>query len=183
VRRLTQIALLGSIAFLFLNHLEIPRGLFAPFLKYDPGDVPALVATFALGPAAGITVELIKGLLAVLFAYKEYGPFGILMNTLAGVAFVGVAGTYYLVEHTKAGAIRSLAFGIVAMTAVMIAANVVLTPLFFVGFSRAQVAALILPALLPFNLLKGGVSGTITYHIYKRVRVFLYEWIGDRAVW
>ncbi len=183
MRRLTQVALLGAVAFLFMYYLEVPRGLFAPFLKYDPGDIPALVAGFALGPLAGITVEMIKGVLVALFAYKEYGPFGVLMNVLAGVALVGVAGTYYLIEHTKAGAIRALVFGTLAMTAVMILANIALTPLFFPDFTRAQVIALVLPALLPFNLLKGAVTSLITYYVYKRVRVYLYERVSDRAAW
>lgn len=183
MRRISQVAILGAFAFLFMQFLEIPRGLFAPFLKYDPGDIPALIATFALGPVAGVTVELIKGIFTTLFAFKEYGPFGVLMNTLAGVTLVGVAGAYYLVEHTKAGAIKSLILGVLAMTAIMILANVMLTPVFFPGFSRAQIVALILPALLPFNLLKGAVTSLITYLVYKRVRVFLYEWIGDRTAW
>lgn len=183
MRRYTQIALLGSIAFLFFEYLEIPRGFFLPFLKYDPSDVPALIATFAVGPAAGITVELIKGLLAVLFAFKEHGPFGIFMDILAGGSFVGVAGGYYLVEHTKAGAIKSLVFGTLIMTAVMIAANVLLTPVFFPSLSRAQIVAWIVPALLPFNLIKGATTSVITYAVYKRIRIYLYEWIGDRAAW
>lgn len=183
MRRLTQVAILGALAFLFFQFLEVPRGLFAPFLKYDPGDIPALIATFALGPAAGITVEIIKGMLTTLFAFKEHGPFGVLMNTLSGVALVGTAGAYYVVEHTKAGAIKSLLLGVVSMTATMIVANVILTPVFFTGFSRTQVVALILPALLPFNLLKGAVTSLITYLVYKRVRVHLYEWIGDRTAW
>ncbi|HET6780810.1 MAG TPA: ECF transporter S component [bacterium] len=183
MRQVTQVAILGAFAFLFMQFLEVPRGLFAPFLKYDPGDIPALIATFALGPVAGMTVELIKGVLTTLFAFKEYGPFGVLMNTLAGVALVGVAGAYYLLEHTKAGAIKSLILGVLTMTATMILANVILTPVFFPGFSRDQVVALILPALLPFNLLKGAVTSLITYVVYKRVRIYLYERIGDRTAW
>lgn len=183
MRRIAQIGLFGALSFLLFQYLEIPRGLFAPFLKYDPGEIPALIVTFALGPTAGITVEMVKGLLAVLFAFKENGPFGILMNVLAGVTLVGVAGVYYLIEHTKAGAIRALVLGTVAMTGMMILANVVLTPLFFPTFSRAQIVALVLPALLPFNLVKGAVTSLITFLVYKRVRVHLYEWIGDRAAW
>lgn len=183
MRRLAQIGILGALAFLFFQFLEIPRGLFAPFLKYDPGDIPALIAAFAIGPAAGITVEIIKGLLTTLFAFKEHGPFGVLMNTLAGIALVGPAGAYYLVEHTKAGAVKSLIIGTVTMTITMVVANVVLTPVFFPGFSRDQVVALILPALLPFNALKGAATSLITYLVYKRVRVYLYEWIGDRTAW
>lgn len=182
MRRITQIAVLGSIAFAFM-YFEFPFPFFPPYLKYDPSEVPALIATFALGPVAGLSVEAIKAvLISVLRPGSLGGHFGVFMNFLAGVTFVGVAGVYYLVEHTKAGAIKSLVLGVTAMTVVMIAANIALTPVFF-GLARAQVIALVLPALLPFNVLKGAISSAITYYVYKRIRVYLYEWVGDRTAW
>jgi len=45
------------------------------------------------------------------------------------------------------------------------------------------VVALVLPALLPFNVVKGTMTSLLTYVVYKRVRVYLYEWIGDRTAW
>jgi riboflavin transporter FmnP len=75
-----------------------------------------------------------------------------------------------------------LIFGVLAMTGAMIAANILLTPIFF-GIPRPQVIALVLPALLPFNLVKGSMSALVTFYLYKRVRGYLYEWVGDRAVW
>lgn len=182
MRKSTQIAVLGAVAFAFM-YFEFPLPFFPPYLKYDPSEVPALIATFALGPVAGLSVEAIKAVLtSILRPGSLGGHFGVFMNFLAGITLVGVAGAYYLIEHTKAGAIRSLAFGVAAMTATMIVANIALTPVFF-GLSRAQVMALVLPALLPFNLLKGAFSSLITYYVYKRIRVYLYEWIGDRTAW
>lgn len=182
MRRLTQVAVLGAVAFAFM-YFDFPIPPFPGFLKYDPSEVPALIATFALGPTYGIAVEVTKALLIQLLRSGTVGgPFGIFMNFLAGATLVGVAGIYYTVDHTKAGAVRSLSLGILAMTAVMIAANILLTPVFF-GIPRHRVIALVLPALLPFNLLKGAISSVITYYVYKRVRVYLYEWIGDRAAW
>ncbi len=184
MRRFTQIALLGAIAFVFLHFLEFPRGLFEPYLKYDPSEIPALIATFALGPLAGMGVEAVKGLLVSLQPPPGNlgGPFGIFMNFLAGVTMVGVAGAYYLLDHTKGGAIKALAIGVLAMTAVMVVANILLTPIFY-GIPRPTVFGLVLPALIPFNLVKGTLSSVVTYFIYKRVRVHLYEWIGDRTAW
>jgi riboflavin transporter FmnP len=103
------------------------------------------------------------------------------MNVLAGVTLVGVAATYYRVEHTKRGAVRGLVLAIAVTTAVMIIANVLLTPIFY-GLPRAQVIALVLPALLPFNLLKGLLNALITFYVYKRVRAYFYD-LGDRAAW
>jgi riboflavin transporter FmnP len=182
MRRFTQVAVLGAIAFSFM-YFDFPLPFFPAFLKYDPSEVPALIATFALGPLAGISVEMVKALLIQLVRPGTVGgPFGVFMNLLAGATLVGVAGSYYLIEHTRPGAVRALIFGVLAMTGVMIVANIVLTPVFF-GIPRPQVIALVLPALLPFNLLKGMMSSLVTYYVYKRVRVYLYEWVGDRAVW
>ncbi|MDQ7820564.1 MAG: ECF transporter S component [Armatimonadota bacterium] len=182
MRRVAQVGVLGAAAFAFM-YFDFPLPPFPPFLKYDPGEVPALVATFALGPGYGVAVESVKALLISVFrSGTTGGPFGIFMNFLAGATLVAVAGWYYRVEHTKVGALKSLALGVAAMTGVMVAANILLTPIFY-GIPRPQVIALVLPALLPFNLLKGTISSLITFFVYKRVRVFLYEWIADRAAW
>jgi riboflavin transporter FmnP len=181
MRRYAQIGILGAIAFTFM-YLDFPVPPFPPYLQYDPSEVPALIAGFALGPAAGVAVELLKGLLISLLRSGELGgPFGVFMNVLAGVTLVGVAAIYYRVEHTKRGAVRGLVLAIAATTAVMIIANVLLTPIFY-GLPRAQVIALVLPALLPFNLLKGLLNALITFYVYKRVRAYFYD-LGDRAAW
>jgi len=182
MRRFTQVAVLGAIAFTFM-YFDFPLPLFPAFLKYDPSEVPALIATFALGPGFGVAVEAVKGLLISLLRTGSLGgPFGVFMNVLAGVTLVGVAGAWYRVEHTKAGAVKAMALGVGVMTVVMIVANITLTPVFY-GLPRDQVIALVLPALLPFNLLKGIMSSVATYYVYKRVRIYLYDWIADRAAW
>ena len=182
MNRVTQVAALGAVAFV-LMYLEVPLPPFPAFLKYEPGDVPALIAAFALGPVSGVAVEVVKAVLISMFRSGGMGgPFGIFMNLLAGVSIVAVAGSYYKVEHTKAGAVKALAFGVLVMTGVMIIANVLLTPIFY-GIPQDKVVALILPALLPFNLLKGVTSSIIAYLVYKRLRIPLSELITDHAVW
>src|SRR3989454_6828002 len=182
VRRFVQVAVLGAVAFAFM-YVDFPIPPFPPFLKYDPSDVPALIATFALGPSAGISVEVIKALLIQLLRSGTVGgPFGVFMNLLAGVTLVGVAGVYYLVDHTRAGAIKALVLGVASMTGIMILANVTLTPIFF-GMPRGQVVALVVPPLVAVNVLKGILTSLVTYFVYKRVRVYLYEWVGDRTAW
>jgi riboflavin transporter FmnP len=64
----------------------------------------------------------------------------------------------------------------------MIVANILLTPIFY-GIPQDKVVELVLPALLPFNLIKGVTSSIITYLVYKRVRIPLYELIADHATW
>src|SRR5713226_9041539 len=142
VNRITQVAVLGAFAFV-LMYLEVPLPTFPVYLKYEPGDIPALIAAFALGPVSAIAVEVVKAVLINMFRSGGVvvekvlllnvfggggvgGPFGIFMNLLAGVSLVAVAGSYYKVQHTKAGAVKSLIFGVGAMTGVMIVANILL---------------------------------------------------------
>jgi riboflavin transporter FmnP len=78
--------------------------------------------------------------------------------------------------------VKALLFGVGAMTVVMIVANILLTPIFY-GIPRSTVVGLILPALVPFNLIKGLTSSILAYLVYKRVRVPLYELITDHTAW
>lgn len=46
--------------------------------------------------------------------------------------------------------------------------NVIVTP-FYAHMTTAQVVALIVPALLPFNVLKFTIHGVVTFLIYKPI--------------
>ena len=50
----------------------------------------------------------------------------------------------------------------------MMVANHFITP-YFMGVPVDVVDAMLLPVILPFNLLKAGVNSLITFHIYKVV--------------
>jgi len=64
--------------------------------------------------------------------------------------------------------------GTLTMTFIMIPANLVITPL-YLGVNRAIVLQLILPAIIPFNLLKGLISGVLTLLVYKKISAFLNQ--------
>ena len=70
--------------------------------------------------------------------------------------------------HTGTGAIFGLVTGSLVMTLVMILWNYLITPL-YMGMPREAVAALLIPAFLPFNLLKAGLNSGIILFIYKPV--------------
>ena len=66
------------------------------------------------------------------------------------------------------GAVLGLICGIVVMTGVMLLWNYFITP-FYMGYPREAVADLLLPAFLPFNLLKGFLNAALILLIYKPV--------------
>ena len=54
------------------------------------------------------------------------------------------------------------------MTIVMTLWNIILTPI-YTGWPRAEVVKLLLPAIIPFNLIKGGLNAGLTMLLYKPI--------------
>ena len=59
-----------------------------------------------------------------------------------------------------------LILGVLLMTAVMLAWNYIITPL-YMHVPREVVAGMLIPTFLPFNLVKGGLNAGITMLVYK----------------
>ncbi|HXL02398.1 MAG TPA: ECF transporter S component [Candidatus Atribacteria bacterium] len=166
---------LSLVVSLLIHFPLIPQ---APFLLYDPGDIPILVAGFKFGPGLGL---LLTAMVAVLFALitGEGGPWGVLMHFLATGSYVVLAGFIYRRHRTKNGAITSLIVAPLFMAAIMVGANLLVTPL-YLGVEREVVKGMLLPAIVPFNLLKGVINGAITLLVYKRISNFIEEPLYER---
>jgi len=111
------------------------------------------------------------------------------MNQLSTCAFACTAAFIYKKIHKLNGAIIGLVVGWLAMAAVMVLWNYIMTPIYLaslstgwsdreamaeaVGKLRPYVATMLIPVFLPFNLLKGGLNAAITMLIYKPVRTGL----------
>jgi riboflavin transporter FmnP len=85
---------------------------------------------------------------------------------------VVVSSCIYRVNHTRKGALIGLLGGTLSMGVVMMIANHFVTPL-FMGVPTAVVDAMLLPVILPFNLVKAGINSTVTFALYKTVSRFL----------
>lgn len=167
---LLKIGLLSSLATVLMFY-QIP--MFATFLKYDLSEVPALVGTFALGPAAGAAIVILKNMLFTVARFSPEELVGIPLNTLAGLTLVLTCGSLYRLRKTKAWAVFSLVAGVLTMTLVMIPANFILYPLFahvFLGvdLTGGQLLGTILTTITAFNLVKGSLTSVVTFLVYKR---------------
>jgi len=178
---MTKVSILSVIAFVIM-FIETPVFIFPGFLKLDLSDVPALIAGFAMGPLAGVLVELLKNLLHLL--RTSTGGVGEVANFVIGAAFVGPAAMIYYKEKTKKNAIIGLTAGIITMAVVGCVANYfVLIPFYqnfmpidaIIGMSAkansaiVDIKTLILYGILPFNLFKGVVVSLFTLGIYKKI--------------
>lgn len=163
-RKLTLMAMLSALAYLIMLIGRIPVVL---FLSYDPKDIVIAIGGFLLGPLAGAGISLLVSLVEMV-TVSDTGPIGLFMNVLSTCAFVLPAAWMYKRRHTLKGAAIGLTIGVACMVAVMIAWNYIVTPL-YMGVTREAVAELLIPAFLPFNLLKGALNAGITMLVYKPV--------------
>ena len=90
------------------------------------------------------------------------------MHIISTTVLVLVASGVYRLRHTKSGAILGLICGTIAMGLTMMVANHFITP-YFMGAPVEVVDAMLLPVILPFNLLKAGINSLVTFLVYKTV--------------
>lgn len=167
-KQLTQMAVLAAMSILLVYLIRFPIFPAAPFLEYDPADIPIFIGTFMFGPVGGLTLTGIVCVLQGITVSSASGIIGILMHFFATGSFVLVAGIVYKRNRTRKGAIIGLSIGVVAMTITMIIWNIIFTPL-FLGVPIEAVLPMILPIILPFNIIKAGVNGAITFMVYKSI--------------
>jgi len=110
-----RIALLSGIAFV-LMYFDFPLPIFPVFLKIDLSDIPALIGAFALGPVAGVVIELIKNILYTLIKGSSSMLIGEFANFAIGATWVFVAGFIYNRNRTFKTAIIGLVSSVLAMT-------------------------------------------------------------------
>lgn len=167
VRAITWIAMLAAIAFaLQLVAAFLPK--VGGFLDLEISDLPAIVGTMALGPVAGLIIELIKNLLHC--TVTTTGFVGEFANFVMNGTFMLVAGLIYNRNKTKKGALLALICGVVALAVMGVIANmVIMLPLYMPTASFEAKLAIALSTILPFNLVRGSVLALITLLIYKKL--------------
>ncbi len=189
-----KIAVCGMFAAIaaVLMVIEIPVPFAPPFYKLDFSELPALVATFAFGPVAGVLTEFCKIILKILFKPTSTAFVGELANFAVGCSYLLPASAVYLYRKTKKSAMIAVATGTLCMTLFGTAFNAVyLLPKFAQLYGMPldaiiamgteitpainSVATLVVLAVAPRNLLKGGLVSVITILIYKKISPIIKE--------
>lgn len=161
-KRIAMYALFVALS-MAVSFVEFPIVPGIEWLKYDPSGIVSLVAGFAYGPAAAVIVSVL-GFLPHLFT----NPWGTLMAVLVALALSVPAALIYRRNKTRKGAVIGIIVGAIVALTVAIVGNIIVTP-FYAHMTTAQVVALIVPALLPFNALKFTIHGVVTFLIYKPI--------------
>lgn len=166
LRRVAALAMLAALSYavllVFKTVFPIQIG---GFLTLEPKDSLLAIAGFLFGPVAGLSVCVLVALVEMV-TVSTTGFIGFVMNVLSSALFVCPAALIYRRYRTLKGALAGLLLGILLSSAGMLLWNYLITPL-YLGVERQVVAGMLLPTILPFNLLKGGMNAAVTLLLYK----------------
>ncbi len=137
------------------------------FLTFDVKDAVITMGAMFCGPLSAVVISLIVSLIEMI-TVSDTEFYGMIMNFLSSTAFALTASLIYKYKRNINGAIIGLFSAVAAMTGVMMAANLVVTPL-YMGVTSAEVAKLIPTLLLPFNFTKALLNMAIVLLVYKPI--------------
>lgn len=167
LKMLATLGMLSAMAFVITFICRIPIIPSVPFLDLEFKSAIILIGGFIYGPLPAFAVTVVVCFLEML-TFSSTGFIGLIMNVLATAAFVCPAAFVYKKKKSLSGAIIGLGIGILLMTGVMILWNYLITPI-YMHVPREMIVSLILPAFLPFNLIKGALNSSATLILYKFV--------------
>lgn len=175
VKKMATIAVLSALSIVLMLLIRFPILPAAPYLIYEPADVPVLIGGFLFGPLAGIVITVIVSVIQA-FALSTDGWVGLVMHVAATGALVVTASLIYKRYHKFSGAVIALVAGTLAMTLVMVPVNLIIQPNFY-GVPIDVVKSLLFPAIIPFNLIKAGINSILTIIVYKRISLFVKKFV------
>ena len=187
--KLVVTAMLGAVAFV-LQLLEFPIPFLIPsFVQMDFSELPALLATFSIGPVSGVSVCLIKNVVKVIFKTTT-GSVGELCNVLIGAGLVVPAGLIYRKMKSRKGALIGALAGALCMGVLSIPINYFISYPIYTAFMPLDVIIgmyqELIPSVngllsclvifnMPFTVLKGLLVTALCFLVYKPLSPLLHK--------
>ena len=189
MKYVAKIGILSAMAAVLMG-LDFPLPFAPSFYQLDFSEVVVYIGSFALGPVAGILIELLKNLLKILVLGSNTAYVGELANFITGCMLVLPAAFLYQRKRTFKMALWGMVIGTVCLSVTSVFLNYyLLIPTYsemfhlpletIIGMGQAinpqitDLASLIAFAVVPFNAFKGVVVGALTMLLYKRVAPIL----------
>ncbi len=176
--KLCIMAMLTALSIVLVYTVRMPLIPAAPFLEYDAADIPVLIGSMMLGPVSGIIILLAVCIIQALTVSASSGWIGFVMHFIASSVLVLVASGIYSRKKNTLSLIIGLVLGSLAMTAVMIPLNLVFTGI-FLGAGTQTVIGMLIPAIIPFNLLKAGINSAVTFAVFTPIKEVLKKFVKD----
>lgn len=156
-----------SIVLLYFVHFPIIPGV--TFLEYDPADICIIITTLCYGTKLGLISTVAVSVIQGTTVSVQSGIIGIFMHIIStgtlvtAVSFMNKRGKTLL---------STLSFGTVCMVIVMIPLNLIFTGI-FMGSGIGTVAKMLIPAIIPFNLVKASLNSLLSAVVYKKIKKYM----------
>ena len=172
LRKVATLAMITALAYatVLVFKLVFPIQI-AGFLSVEPKDSLLAIAAFLYGPVAGLLVSVLVAAVECV-TVSTTGVIGLVMNVLSSALFICPAAAIYRRRPSTKTMLLGLACGVLLSSAGMVLWHYLITPL-YMGVPRSVVAGMLLPTILPFNLLKSGINAALLMLLYTPLRTAL----------
>ena len=191
VKEISMIGVQGAISSLLYIFVKFNLPFFPSFLDVQVSEIPALITSFAYGPAAGCFVIVVRFIIKLPFT----GTAGVgeVADLILGLILVFIAGYIYKKKRTLKGALIGTGLGMSLSIFLGMFVNwLILIPFYIELYFHGSVAPLLgmcsmIPGInesnymlfyiffgaLPFNIFRYVLVFILTFVLYKRVHFLI----------
>ncbi|MCD8225486.1 MAG: ECF transporter S component [Clostridiales bacterium] len=173
---------LGAILMMF----RFPIPFMPPFMSFDLSGLLEMIGGFMMGPVAAVMIILVKILVQVVTTGTKSAMTGELQNFILSCCYVLPAVLIYDRHKTRQRAIAGMAVGTVVCALVAVGTNIYIIIPFYVNLMgmtwegiigmcakvsplMKDVTTMAIFGIIPFNLIKYGITSVLTLIVYKKV--------------
>lgn len=185
VKKMAIIGIMGGIG-MILMMIRFPLPFMPPFMDFDPSGLIEIIGGFMLGPMAAVFIILVKLLLKLVIMGSTSMLTGEIQNFILSCAYVLPAVFIYRRKKTKKHAVEGMVLGTVVCAAVAVFTNLYIIIPFYVNLFGMSMDSIIemcskvnplmkdaltlaLFGVVPFNLIKNGITSLLALIIYKKL--------------
>ena len=172
ITKLVMTAMLAALATVLMLVVRFSLLPSAKFLEYDMGDIPVILSSLLLGTPSSFFVLIFVSVIQSITVSAASSWQGLIMHVLSTGCYVLV---FKLITKNNSSVkymILASCTATVALTAIMIPLNLIFTPL-YLNTTVEAVMSMLLPAIIPFNFIKGALNSFLIVLIYKPVKEIL----------
>ena len=172
VIRIVTTGMMCALAIVFMLVVRFSLLPGAKFLEYDMGDIPVIFTSLFVGTPASFIVLFAVSLVQSLTVSAASSWQGFVMHFLSTGAYIIVLRLIIGKNATVKRLIIAASVATIVLTLIMIPLNLIFTPL-YLHTSVEAVAQMLIPAIIPFNFIKGIINSVITVIMYHPLKEIL----------
>lgn len=184
-KMIALVGLMGALSTVLMM-FKFPLPFMPPFMDFDLSGLIEVIGGFMLGPIAAVFIILVKLLLKLVTTGSTSMLTGEIQNFILSCSYVLPTVLYYQRHKNKKSAIAGMMIGTIFCAIVAIFTNLYMIIPFYVNLFGMSVESIVsmcsavnplmkntltlaLFGIVPFNLIKNGITSLVVLFIYKKV--------------